>query len=356
MSHTPSPALVRTIAAHLATWAPHPAHVELAIFGTDDPSAIAGRLDELCTSALGARIAGARFYTASVGSVAGVVLTDGREVVIKAHQPTTATAQLRELIRVRAGLAGVGSPTVLAGPLVIEREPAAGPEDSGVAHAVIEALVERGVWAEPHEPAVRRVLAHGLYAIVEACRPVVEGSSLAPMLLGVPPTGRLWPVPHSKLFDFEATAAGAAWIDNVAIAARDVALAGDRIIGHADWRAEHVRISDGAIAVAYDWDSLARDREPALVGSCAHAFTADWTRDDRVQAPTLDEARAFVADYEAARGRLFDGAERATCAAVFAYASAYTARCGHALGRDERDQPGTFQHLVARHGRGLLAL
>jgi hypothetical protein len=108
------------------------------------------------------------------------------------------------------------------------------------------------------------------------------------------------------------------------------------------------------IAVAYDWDSLARDREPALVGGCAHAFTADWTREGRAQAPTLDEARAFVAEYEAARGRPFDRAERAACAATFAYACAYTARCGHALGRDERDAPGTFQHLVARHGRDLL--
>lgn len=337
--------LVEVIAAELATWAPHPPHVELAIFGAADAREIAGRLDELCAVALGTRIAGARFYGASIGSVAGVVLADGRQVVIKAHQPGVSPAQLRELHRVRAGLERVGSPPVLAGPLPIGR-----------GHAVIEVLVERGAWAEPREPAVRRALARGLHAIVEACRPLAEGSTLAPMLLGEPPAGRLWPTPHSKLFDFEATAAGAGWIDDVARAAREVPAAGALVIGHADWRAEHVRFSDGEIAVAYDWDSLARDREPALVGTCAHAFTADWTRPGRAQAPTFDEARGLVADYEAARGRPFDRAERAACGAVFAYACAYTARCGHAGGRDERDQPGTFQHLVARHGRGLLAL
>ena len=340
----PPEELVARIAADLATWAPHPPHVELAIYGTADAAVIAAALDGLCAAALGARIAGARFYGSSVGSVAGVVLADGREVVTKAHQPGTAPAQLRELIRVRAGLGGVGSPAVLAGPVPI-----------GHGHAVIEELVERGAWAEPRAPAVRRLLARGLHAVVEACRPVAAASTLEPMLLGTPPPDRLWPVPHSKLFDFEATAAGAGWIDDVARVAREVPPAGELVIGHADWRAEHVRFADGAIAVAYDWDSLARDREPALVGSCAHAFTADWTRGDRAQAPTLDEARAFVADYEAARGRPFDRAERAACAAVFAYACAYTARCGHALGRDERDVPGTFQHLVARHGRALLA-
>lgn len=341
----PSRELVAAIADHLATWAPHPAHVELAIFGTDDAYRIAGALDGLCVAALGAPIAGARFYASSVGSVAGVVLADGREVVVKSHQPATRVAQLRELVRVRALLTGGGSPPVLAGPVPI-----------GSGHAVIEELVVRGVWAEPREPAVRRMLARGLYAIVEACRPAVATSTLAPLIFGMPPADRLWPEPHSKLFDFETTAAGADWMEDVARAARAVPPAGELVIGHADWRAEHVRYEDGAIVVAYDWDSLARDREPALAGACAHGFTADWSREGRAQAPTLEEARAFVADYEAARGRRFDRAERAACAATFAYASAYTARCGHAFGADERDRPGTFQHLVWRHGRGLLAL
>ncbi len=335
--------LADLIAAELATWSTP--HVELAIYGTAEAGAIAAALEELCGAALGARVIGARFYGSSIGSVAGVVLEDGREVVVKAHQPGTSAAQLRELVRVRARLGAVGSPAVLAGPRPL-----------GAGHAVIEALVDTGAWADPHEPAVRRALARGLHAVVEAARPLAADSTLAPMMLAAVPPDRLWPVPHSKLFAFEATARGAGWIDEVAAAAREPRPAGELVIGHTDWRAEHVRLAGDAIAVAYDWDSLARDREPAIVGECAHGFCADWTRTGRAQAPALDEARAFVAEYEAARGRPFERDERAACAAMFAYACAYTARCGHAGGADERDVPGTFQHLVARHGRELLAL
>ena len=99
----PSHELVERIAADLATWAPHPAHVELAIFRTDDAREIAARLDELCTAALGAPIAGARFYGSSVGSVAGVVLADGREVVIKSP---TATSPSQSASGCRARAAG----------------------------------------------------------------------------------------------------------------------------------------------------------------------------------------------------------------------------------------------------------
>jgi len=48
------------------------------------------------------------------------------------------------------------------------------------------------------------------------------------------------------------------------------------VIGHFDWRIEHVRLDDGRIVTSYDWDSLNAEREPVLVGATAHAFTADW--------------------------------------------------------------------------------
>lgn len=125
--------------------------------------------------------------------------------------------------------------------------------------------------------------------------------------------------------------------------------AGDVVIGHGDWRAEHVRFAaaDSAqVVAAFDWDSLCKEREPELVGMIAHAFCADWSRDPPPAAPTRDEARAFVADYERARGRAFDDAERRLCGAAFAYACAYTARCG----------ARTFRELVKSHGPGLMDL
>jgi hypothetical protein len=83
-----------------------------------------------------------------------------------------------------------------------------------------------------------------------------------------------------------------------------------------------------------------------LIGAAANGFCADWSKGDSRQAPSLDEARAFVRDYEEARGKMFSAEERRLCGACLAYASAYTARCGHALGADERDKPRTFQLLV----------
>lgn len=156
---------------------------------------------------------------------------------------------------------------------------------------------------------------------------------------------------------FTATADGAGWIDAVAMAARRrLRPIGRRVIGHSDWRPEHVRFSAARIVAVFDWDSLCCHDEPSLLGFVAHGFCADWSDNGRRQAPTLDEARAFVGDHEKARGSSLTPAERRACGAAFAYACAYTARCVHALGEDTRDQEGTFQHLVAAEGARLLSL
>jgi hypothetical protein len=144
--------------------------------------------------------------------------------------------------------------------------------------------------------------------------------------------GELWPVPHDGRFDFEGTAAGAEWIDRIAARARRVRdrEVGDVVVGHTDWRVENMRFAGGAVSAVYDWDSLAIQREPVLAGGVAHLFTSDFTAGPEwVQLPTLDEALAFVADYEAARGEPFGADEHAVARAALLYAMAYTARCEH---------------------------
>ena len=85
-------------------------------------------------------------------------------------------------------------------------------------------------------------------------------------------------------------------------------------------------------------------------------FCADWSRKNFDQAPTFEEARTFIADYESARGHSFTRDERRNCGAWVAYSVGYTARCGHASGADIRDQPANHQYLIAAHGVGLLDL
>ena len=338
--------LAEVIAANLRTW-DTPPHVELAIYGTADAAAIAAEIDRFCRDELRGAVAGGLFHTASIGAVTAVELVDGRRVVVKAHQPERQRPWLQEIVRTQMHLAsrGLWATTVCGGPSPI-----------GCGFAIVEALVERGATGDAHGPPVRAALATGLYEIVRACADLVVGSSLRPQLLTDPPVDALWPTPHSKLFDFAETARGAGWIDEVARAARaSIQAAGEMVIGHGDWRAEHVRFEGDRIVAAFDWDSLCKGREPAIVGFTAHAFCADWSRIPPPAAPTIDEARAFVAEYETARGRAFTVEERRLCGALFAYSCAYTARCGWASG-DERAEPGTFQYLVASHGPRLTEL
>jgi hypothetical protein len=152
---------------------------------------------------------------------------------------------------------------------------------------------------------------------------------------------RLWPTPHSPIFDFEATRHGAEWIDEVASRAREVVAkgVGQYVVGHHDVRVEHVRFDanppTGVVAL-FDVDSLCRERETLLVGIAAMMFTADWHRGGK-QAPTLEQMQEFVTSYEAARGVAFSDAERAEVDAASRYAIAYVVRCGHALGTNSDD-------------------
>jgi hypothetical protein len=335
--------LERAIDAHLAEW--ERPYVELAIHGSAEPRVIALALDAFCRRELNAPVVEAFFYRSSIGAVAGVALMDGRRVVIKAHQPNRVTAQLRDVLKLQRHLAantGI-APHVIAGPL---------PLGSGL--ATVEEFRSDGEIRDGHEPTIRRALASGLHRVIRELETFADRVELRSI---DPPGDSLWPVPHSRLFDFASTAEGAGYIDELAREARRrMQSAGPHVISHNDWRAEHVRFQADAISVAYDWDSLCVTHEPAAVGAAAHMFCADWSREDVVQAPTLEEARAFVDDYEAVRGGSFTPEERRACGASFTYAVAYTARCGHASGVDLRNQRGNHQHLVASHGMDLLAL
>jgi Phosphotransferase enzyme family len=339
--------LASVIAAHLREWEPSPAFVDLAVFATDDAAVIAAVINAFCLQVLGAGVQRGLFHQSSVGSVTGVLLEDGRAVVIKAHQPERSRALLAEIVRIQSYLAenGIFAPRVLAGPVVL-----------GVGFAIVEQFHNAGATADAHDPDVRRALAKGLFTIITACDRFVPSTSLEPGLLASA-RDTLWPKPHSKLFDFEATSAGAAWVDELAALAREQMVpAGRRVIGHGDWRQEHVRFIGDMPVVAFDCDSLCCELEPALLGVVAHGFCADWSCVDRRQAPTIEEARAFRSDYEETRGSSFSPDERRLCGAAFAYACAYTARCGHALGADERKMDGTFQHLVWTNRARLLDL
>ena len=264
------------------------------------------------------------FFAASVGAIFGVRRRDGTRVAIKVHKLFTDDGYFDELQRLQGALAAQGYPA----PRPLGRR--------GL--ATLEEWLDDGVFRDAHEPDVRSAMAGALADFV--ARATATGiRPLRPFL----PFGDegLWPVPHNALFDFDATTAGAAWIDEIARASKPLGRGntGREVVGHTDWSAKHLRF-DGSLrpTALYDWDSVTVDREPSHVGTAAGSFAyTEELGHDVVLWPSAEESLAFIAEYEDARGKPFGSDERRAAQAACVYLRAYAARCGHAFGVDVRD-------------------
>ncbi len=333
--------LVELIGAYLERW--HSPFLLQAIFRRADPQLIASTIVAFCQSQLGSAIDETRFFEASQGAVFGLRLSDGRGIVIKAHPPTRSLAALSAVFAVQRYLVASGYPCP---------DPLLPPKPLAAGHAVVEELVDEGVYHDAHDPFYRRSLAQMLAQLIKllnspAALPDVDSHALDRRL----PSDVLWPAPHNAIFDFSATSAGAEWIDDIARRAKAAIAsgAGKLVIGHTDWSIKHFRYIGKHVRVIYDWDSLALDKEPVIVAGAATGFTYNemWTTSPF---PTPEESFAFVQEYELARGQPFTQAERSTLAAARAYNMAYAARCEHSLHPQERSYPeGSLRAALAAH-------
>jgi hypothetical protein len=287
--------------------------VERSIFGTDDPDRIWEQVLDVCPEAVECFA-----FEVSVGALFGLRLRDGSRVALKFHREQE-TGSLEAVQRVQAHL-------------VERRFPC--PRPLGVhGRATLEDWVDDGIYRDAHEPAVRRVVARYLARLFTLTRELPPLAGLEPFFPSADTP--LWSVPHNVLFDFEATAAGAAWIDDVAREAKRLrdASGGELVVGHGDWTVNHFRFAGLRPTIVYDWDSLSTAYETIFVGNSAACFTYN----DRLCGggwPTASEARAFLADYERERERPFTPEERIAAGAAAVYSRAYTARCTHAVGKD----------------------
>lgn len=205
--------LAAVIAATYATWEDWPEGYaallerERSMYGTADPLEIAGLVNALCDAGLGAGVAAGLFYASSQGGVCGLVLADGRRVVVKAHAPPWTRPTLAAVVHVQRCLSARGFPCP---------RPLLGPTQLGQGYATIEELMDDGAHGDGHRPAVRRALAHTLARLVDAARDLRDTAGLRPGTLTALPPGALWPTPHSPIFDLAATAQGGGWIDRYA--------------------------------------------------------------------------------------------------------------------------------------------
>jgi Phosphotransferase enzyme family len=310
--------LASVVADRFADWGGVP-FVVRDVYPNPAPEAIAADLDAFCLRHLGCAVERSEFFEASVGSVHGLRLVGGSRVVVKVHRRDTSRVFLTAMQTVQRTLAAGGFPAP---------EPVLGPTPLGNGVAVVESLLHAGGTADAHDPSIRSLMALGLAHLILRCKSLTGLNGLRASFLAAP--RRLWPTPHDGRFDFGGTTPGAEWIDRIATQARhirDATSDGRLIVGHGDWRVEHLRFDRREISAVYDWDSVCIEREAVLVGSVAHAFTANWAMKAWRQFPTLGESLGFIADYEAARGVPFTAMERRVARAALVYAMGYTARC-----------------------------
>ena len=318
--------------------------VEALVFGSPDSGVVDRALADFCQAQLGSPVAETLFRATSVGVVAGLRLADDRRVVVKAHQPRESRSRLEEVHRVQAHLHREGFPCP---------RPLLPPTRLGEGLAVVEELVDDGSVRDTHEPAGRRLMAEALAWHLELARACGRPSALAEgWTLYV--RDRLWPrEAHAPIFDFEATADGAEWIDTIAAKAKPLAAEDtDLLVGHHDWSGKHFRFGDGRITVVYDWDSLGLGREAVIVGNAAMTFTTNFELPGVRRAPTPEEMRAFIDEYSDARHVPLGSRERERVAACATFLLAYTARCEHCGGGDE--DATSFRHALRTYGEQYL--
>jgi hypothetical protein len=287
-----------------------------SILGTTDASAIADRVSRYVAAQLGRTIVGCPLFIQSVGAVFGLDLDDGTRVALKVHtfgdqlRSFRSLAELDAVYAAHAELAAAGFPCarVVVPPRWFD----------GHAAAAITAWLDPGKPDDPGAPSTRRALATMLARSAELGAALTAPDHLPRATL---PTTGVFPPPHNALFDF--TAPGGEWIDERARRARAILdEPAPLVVLHTDPSCANVRVVDGALAAVYDMDSVAWIDEHRCVASAAIHFT--YTGEPGWRWPTRDEALAYVADYEAARGRALD---RRRLEAAMIYAMAYTSRC-----------------------------
>jgi hypothetical protein len=242
-----------------------------------------------------------------------VELRDGRSVVIKAHRRGHVPIDhLTAVVEIQRRLAVVHPwvPIPLAGPAPLD----------GDHVATAETLLADGMPAS------------GAATMAGALRALVAAT-------GEPPPGlfrlwsfsALWPPPHQGHIDLSAR--GGEWIDQIAGEARARMTSGidaSLVVGHVDWRCEHVLVDPRTTTVraVHDWDSLTAGPEEWIVGAASVCFSVDFNARDGSPArwPSPAESAAFVAAYGSAT------LDAAQVQAAGDYHLAYVARCAHSVG------------------------
>jgi hypothetical protein len=295
------------------------------ILGANEPGLIAKIFEAFCARELGAPAVAGLFYNASAGCVLGVQLDSGGAVVIKAYQNRWRKPFLDAVQDAQQRLMQGGMPC----PRPLRAAAKIRPPRSNL--AVVETRVPDPGMRPGGSAAARRVSATGLAQQISLCSTVLDVDRFTDHPLRSDGDG-LYGTPHSPLFDFERTGAGAEWIDDLARQARELRDqdTSPLVVAHTDWSARNVRFDEERLLAVYDWDSLALVREGTALGQAAMTWsvTAD---PGGTEFPDMDSVLDYMADYEQARDRSFGPGQHQAARGAAVYVLAYTARCEHSL-------------------------
>ncbi|WP_030430168.1 phosphotransferase [Allokutzneria albata] len=242
-----------------------------------------------CAEQLGAEPVGVVFERRSISAVFGLLLADGRDVVVKAREDD---GRAESCVAAQILLAERGFPCA---------RPLAPPVRVGELAVHAEESRPGGEVLHGDSPDVAARYAEVFARIMAELADVTVAPPLPnPRWARWDHTGsELWP-PIAFLDERDQDAVPAYVVDT-AERARKRLLAADLpcVLGHADFEAQNLRWRDGRVWAVHDWDSLAWQPEAALVGAACGTFAS-------VTPPTLapiESSAAFLAAYQALRRR-----------------------------------------------------
>jgi hypothetical protein len=232
------------------------------------------------------------FKREHLSRVTGVMLKDGRRVVVKARRDAAALGGCADVHR-RVWKAGF--------PVA---EPLVGPEPFGdgslVANA--ETLVEAGQVIDPSRARSAEASSRLLSELIALAPRPGEIRTLTP----APPwtawdhcCDGVWPPADDGPEDLDAPE-HASWLDGLAMAIRR-RLAEHQaplVVGHGDWEAQNLRWNGLQPVVVHDWDSAIAAPVEVIVGLAAAVWPAGYDR--MTWHATVRQTAAFLDGYQSA--------------------------------------------------------
>lgn len=248
-----------------------------------------GAISAWCDRWLGAPARTELFRTAHLSTVVGLLLADGRRVVLKIRPRLD---RINGCVAVHLALWHAGFPCA---------QPLAGPVPAGDRVVTAELMTDdgRALDIAPEHPWQSALALARLVSLAPS-------PSAVPALAPPPPwvgwnhdEGEVWPRPDDRDGDLNASP-GPDWLDDAGrrVRARLRAYHAPEVIGHADWEAQNVLWKDARLHVVHDWDSVVSLPESAIAGAAAAVFSV---RGERFGFATVQRTAEFLEAYERAR-------------------------------------------------------